>query len=442
MADVARQFQVRQFFSLLKLPTLIFHMIVEYLSPKEKGVLSRVSKIIRELLNSNVKTWKDVDFVISPTRLNQCCYIVALLHQRKATSLTFRNISGEKIQENILKAFPNLISLSIPMSNTSTPKLIENYCKKLKKLRLWNLTSSFFQREMPLRFGDVIRRMVHLEILSLEGDELDSDRFPEYTNEIKKGIVCHTSLTKLEFHFDVMELPWIVEICCFNPKLRSLKVHSANKMKGRRLPLKYYRDVCTWLEDFALEEVNLQGLLLPKDHLKCIIDSVDKCQSLVSLDLSYCRHEILLRMILEHLYKLPELKHLNLTKCAIKDDMFLANHPKLYNLELKSTAIKFIGIQRIASIMSSSLKYLGLANCYYIQTADIKQLPSLFISLDTMDLSGCDSLDNDVLRGWYLQPAKPKLCPRKIVAKGCMNIDTEMIKKVREKLKNKLFILT
>lgn len=128
--------------------------------------------------------------------------------------------------------------------------------------------------------------------------------------------------------------------------------------------------------------------------------------------------------------------------CAITNYKFLGNLPKLHHLELRSSGIKFIGIQRIASAMSSSLKYLGLANCYHIQSADIKQLPLLFDSLDTVDLSGCDSLDFDVLKEWYLRPIKPKLCPRKIIAKGCEHVDSEMFKNVREKFRNKLLILT
>lgn len=59
-------------FSLTHMPSLVLYMIAEYLSPREKAILSQVNVHMRNVINSNRKIWKYVNFVVSPRRQDQC----------------------------------------------------------------------------------------------------------------------------------------------------------------------------------------------------------------------------------------------------------------------------------------------------------------------------------------------------------------------------------
>lgn len=161
-------------FSLTHMPSLVLYMIAEYLSPREKAILSQVNVHMRNVINSNRKIWKYVNFVVSPRRQDQCKHAVHLLLQRNATSLSFSSSASEKVQEAILKELPDLQSLSIPMLNASTPGLIAKFCKNLKKLHIWKLElRKFHLKGIALDIASAMGQMVHLEELCLEGDGIN-----------------------------------------------------------------------------------------------------------------------------------------------------------------------------------------------------------------------------------------------------------------------------
>lgn len=194
------------------------------------------------------------------------------------------------------------------------------------------------------------------------------------------------------------------------------------------------------IKDFVIEEITYQGWL-PSYAADLVLRSFEECQSLISLNLSCCGDENTLKLVLDNLHKLPSLRSLNLTSSKIRNDMFKSNLHNLQHFELRSCLnLNSEGIRRI-SMTSKSLRYLGIANCNRLQEPSIKLLPYLFRSLDTLDVSGCAGLTNEVLREFYLQPCRPTLCPRKIIAKGCQNISKRLIKIVRERLRNQLIIV-
>jgi hypothetical protein len=184
--------------------------------------------------------------------------------------------------------------------------------------------------------------------------------------------------------------------------------------------------------------MNLCGSLRRNSIITQTLEWFDEYPALVDLNLSFSMDERVLRLALQKLYKLPNLQKLDLTKCALQNDMFLNNHPKLLHLELKSCfAIDGVGIRSLSSVMGDTLKYLGLSNCTRIQDMDLVALTTMFPALDTIDLSGCsDITDMVLLQDFYSK----KL--RKFIVRGCPNISDGIIQMVRQNMLNKLIIVS
>jgi hypothetical protein len=124
-----------QLFPISKLPTVVVFQVIEYLTTKEKGILSQVNKHFRELMNSP-KLWKDTTFVISPKKLDQCQYIVNLLHPRKAQSIIFSSSCSKEIHRAILRGLPSIHTIFVDNPHPSTLKLIVDHAKNITKLHL------------------------------------------------------------------------------------------------------------------------------------------------------------------------------------------------------------------------------------------------------------------------------------------------------------------
>ncbi|XP_031570416.1 uncharacterized protein LOC116304777 [Actinia tenebrosa] len=366
-----------QCFPILELPTVVLFHVIEYLNKKEKGILSRVNRQFREIMKSP-NHWKNTTFVLSPKKLVQCKHIVSLLSPRKAESVIFSSTCSKEFQRAILVGIPSLRAITTDNPNPSTLELIVSHAKEITKL--------------------------HLGMVSTQKTPDLTLHFKELEN------LVDVSLDRHVFKFDVSG-GWIGNW-------------------GRE-------GFATLKQNSTLKELNLCGSLRSNAIITQTIHWLDTYSSLIYLNLSFSLDERVLRLALLYLYKLPNLKKLDLTKSALQNNMFRENHPKLWSIELKSCfEISGQTLRTLSSVMGNSLQYLGLSNCNRIEDKDLTSLITMFSCLETIDLSGCTGISDMVL---FQNFRNGKL--RKIILKGCSNVSEEAIQMVRKNTMNKLTVI-
>ncbi|XP_032225451.2 dynein regulatory complex subunit 6 [Nematostella vectensis] len=432
-------------FPLARLPAVVIFIIAEYLSPGEKANLSRVDKTLRRLFSTS-QAWRETTFVIKANNRKKCLQVVKTLATRKAKRVQIdKGCCNDYIVKTVLCGLRDIDALTLPRVSPSTLKLISKFTPGLRRLELGEVYPWHFSQFGKCKHASiwclVLQNLVNLEDLTI--GPLAIGRGEKYfSEELKAALCCCGNLRRLVINgCDELPIKWISAVFISNPNLSSIGLCFIRHLSLEKIipdQNAVFENSCP----SSLESLDISGSLRGGRFLSWTLEWLPKLSTLTSLNLSQTMDERLLGLVLQNLTALANLRQLNLTFSSVKDNMFVARHPKLSWLELKGCfQLSSAGINLIASSYGMSLKYLGLCNCHRMTDDSMKFLSTRFPSLRVLDLSNCVAITDLFLEELYfpsstlIQPALTKLLLR-----GCNKISLNMVGRVREKLANQLAI--